>query len=71
MPDLSVDPGSQRPPRILTSSNSTNSTIASKGFESLSAYNSTTALGDTFARAETNDLADGKIDAVDDHDAIG
>jgi hypothetical protein len=53
MPDLSVDPESQRPPLVRASSRPTSSANASRAFDSLPAFDSTTALGDAFARAET------------------
>ena len=65
IPDLTVDLESQLPPRALTSPSASNATIATKAFDSLPAYDSTTALGDAFARAESTDLADEDFDAPD------
>ncbi len=63
-PDLSVAE-SLRSPLAPTSPGSTNAINAVRAFDSLPAYDSTTALGDAFARAESIDLDDEDFDAPD------
>ncbi len=70
MPDLSVGPESQRPQLTRASSRPTSSANASRAFDSLPAFDSTTALGDAFARAETIDIANNEVDALDDREAF-
>lgn len=70
MPNLSVDPASQRPPLVRALSSPTSSTIASRAFDSLPAFDSTTALGDAFTRAETIDVADNEVDAILDREVF-
>jgi hypothetical protein len=66
MADFSVDPELRGSRRAPTRRSSTNANIAVRGFDTLPAYNATTALGGAFARTESTDLADENTDAPDD-----
>ena len=65
MPDYSVDHESHDSPLAPPLRSSTNVTFATRAFDSLPAYDSTTALGDAFARAESTDFTDEDTDAPD------
>lgn len=66
MLDHSVDPESHNSTPAPSSSNSVTETFAKKAFDSLMAYDSTTAVGDTFATAESSDRAVEDTYAPDD-----
>ena len=56
MPDLSNERESHGLPLAITGRSTTTATIAIRAFDSLPAYDSSTALGDAFAKAELTDL---------------
>lgn len=70
-PDLSSDRESHGSPLALTSRSSTNATIAIRAFDSLPAYDSTTAFGDAFAKVDLTDLPpEEDVKTSDDREAF-
>ena len=71
MPDLSVDPELPDSSPPVTPGGSTEQTFAKSAFDSLPAYDSTTALGEAFSKAEATKFSDEDIDASEDVEASG
>jgi hypothetical protein len=70
-PDLSSNHESHGSRLALTSRSSTNATIAIRAFDSLPAYDSSTALGNAFAKADLTDFPpDEDFKTSDDSEAF-